>query len=185
MVSWLLKSPKKRTKCNQDDILKAFRSFFGRIEETTNCFRDLLTFINIHLSISIYQSYFIKSVLSNQYPLSNHISEFGLNYQNSWWKLQPRAKIFFLCVSWPFLNYQTRYVTKIDLLKLWEEDLWKYISRVFHSFNKDNKMKKNLALTRIRTPDLWLHSPLPYPLDHEVYTQICGKYFLFINLWGG
>ena len=25
-------------------ILSAFRSFFGRIEETINCFRDLLTF---------------------------------------------------------------------------------------------------------------------------------------------
>ncbi len=31
-----------------------------------------------------------------------------MNYQNSWWKLQPRAKIFFLCVTWPFLNCQTR-----------------------------------------------------------------------------
>ena len=40
----LLKSPKKRTKCTQDTILSAFRSFFGRIEETINCFWDLLTF---------------------------------------------------------------------------------------------------------------------------------------------
>ena len=32
----LLNSPKKQTKCTQDN--------FGRIEETINCFRDLLTF---------------------------------------------------------------------------------------------------------------------------------------------
>ena len=36
----LLNSPKKRTKCTQDN-----HSFFGRIKETINCFRDLLTFI--------------------------------------------------------------------------------------------------------------------------------------------
>ena len=28
-------------------ILNAFRSFFGRIEETINCFRDLQTFKNV------------------------------------------------------------------------------------------------------------------------------------------
>ena len=40
----LLKSPKKLTKRTQDSILSAFLSFFGRIEETIICFRDILTF---------------------------------------------------------------------------------------------------------------------------------------------
>ena len=35
----------------------------------------------------------------------------------------------------------------------------------------NEKEKKNLAQTRNWTPDLSLHSPLPYPLDHEVYAQ--------------
>ena len=45
----LLNSPKKRTKCTQDTTLSAFRSFFGRIEETINCFRDLAYTIQAHI----------------------------------------------------------------------------------------------------------------------------------------
>ena len=43
-----LNSPKKQTKLTilskEDAQDSEFRSFFGRIEETINCFRDLLTF---------------------------------------------------------------------------------------------------------------------------------------------
>ena len=43
-----LNSPKKRTKLTiltkEDAQDSEFRSFFGRIEDTKNCFRDLLTF---------------------------------------------------------------------------------------------------------------------------------------------
>ncbi len=45
---------------------------------------------------------------SQKWSFSKKNKKFGLNYQNSWWKLQPRAKRFFVCVSWPFLNCQTR-----------------------------------------------------------------------------
>ena len=34
----------KCTKCTQNSILSVFRLFFGRIEKTINCYRDLLTF---------------------------------------------------------------------------------------------------------------------------------------------
>ena len=40
-----LNSSKKRTKLTQEEAQDSeFRSFFGRIEETIICFRDLLTF---------------------------------------------------------------------------------------------------------------------------------------------
>ena len=46
----LLNSSKKRTKLTilikEDAQDSEFRSFFGRIEETINCFRDLLTYID-------------------------------------------------------------------------------------------------------------------------------------------
>ena len=44
----VLNSPKKRTKLTilskEEAQDSEFRSFFGRIEDTINCFRDLLTF---------------------------------------------------------------------------------------------------------------------------------------------
>ena len=47
-IHGLLDSPEKRKKLTilsiEDAQDNGFRSFFGRIEETINCFRDLLTF---------------------------------------------------------------------------------------------------------------------------------------------
>ena len=44
-------------------------------------------------------------------------------------------------------------------------------NKLITAFN-EKEFKKKSALTRIRTSDLSVHSPLHYPLDHEVYTQI-------------
>ena len=68
----VLNSSKKRTiltkypeLSREDAQYSEFRSFFGRIEETINCFRDLLTF-STHWNLYLYQ---LSTSMQNFYHL--------------------------------------------------------------------------------------------------------------------
>ena len=85
-----MKDKKNYAKSSQDNILSSFVHFFGRIENSKNCFRGILTFNEK------------RKKISNKHAPEQVSCEVSPNFEGIYFLASMNACIYFPCLSYIF-----------------------------------------------------------------------------------